>query len=217
MIAHMRPEFLGFRAQFRVEGGAHVQNVLGRTGGLWIAGTESKILVRKAHGIGKAHALRLYLAHLGGNRHKILLHGLAEGVHIRGVVAVAPHVVIAKGRIVGMTQFSSHTVAQFDQLIVQAVQFFAVLVVPFAFGFPCGAANIVVGTELVGGELGQGEHLTVKRNLRGCNQLGVLADQLVFLLHILHQFRHKAAGRKLCIDEGDRSVLFFKVLAVGAG
>ena len=215
MLTHELPEFVGLRAQLRIELVAHGKD-LGRIAhGLGIAGLEGQGVVRKVHGEILALHLGLGDIELLGHGDQITLDGDAELLHILRAVAVALHTQVAQLGIAVIAQLAAHAVAQLHQLVIDLIQLGAVFVVPVALGHPGSLADLVIGIQLPGRELAEGVHFAPEGDLGGGDQLGIAAAQGILLLQVLHDLGREGLGGHLGIDEGDAAVLGFQLLAEG--
>ncbi len=215
-IQHVAEELAGLRGQLVVELPALGQDVVSRAHRTGVAAAELQRRVGEAQGIRLAQEPGLLLVDILGHGHQVLLHGLAELLHVLLGVAVAAHAVVTQGGVALVAQLSAHLIAQVDQLIVEIVQLRLVVLVPPALGLPGGQAAPVVAVGLEGGQLGQGVDLALKGDLSGGQQLLVLLGQLVLLLHLRDDLRGEGLELDLGVDEHQLAVLGGEVGTVGA-
>ena len=212
---HHVEELAGLRGKLIIELFAGGQDIVGRSFGPGIAGAEFQRVVRKAHGVFLAQALRLLPVDAVRHRHQVGPYRLPELLHIFLGIAVPAHAVVTQGGVAFIAQLLSHGIPQACQLVIDFIQLVLVFLVPLSFGFPGGQALCVIRAGFERSQLGQGIHAALKGNLSGSDQLLVFVAQVIFLLQLGNDLRGEGLQFNLRVDEHQAAVLRFKILAEG--
>ena len=191
-----------------IESPAFPQDVLRIPLGNGVAAAEHEAGIFVAQRIGEAGALCLLAVKLICYRHHIFDNGLTEAVNILFAVAVTVHAVISQGDIVVVSQLPAHAGAQSGELIIDIVQFLLVGIKEGVVGFPGFVAQCIIGRLHIRRKLAQSQHLPLKGDLGGGDELVIGGDQLVLLLHVGNELFVKGPQLDTQVGEQQFTVFF---------
>ena len=167
-----------------------------------------------------AEALGVFQPQAGHDRHDVAHDVLAEGLHGLRVVAHALHAAVAELDEVRITQLLGHPVAHVHEPVKNVIQLRAVRFQRHAERFVAFPARGAVGAAGVFHEHRPRQLLAPEGEEHARHELGVLADELVFLDHVVDDLRRHAPPLQLHAaqqDRRERRLEFFPERAVEHG